>query len=66
MYAAKTYAAFLGAVLTALLASGLIPVEGAIQTVLTILSVVATAVATYNAKNNGQNVPAKVETTSRF
>lgn len=57
MYAAKAVAAFIGAIVTALLASGLIPVTGNWQTVLTLVSIVCTAIATYGVRNNGYSVP---------
>jgi hypothetical protein len=57
IYTAKAIAAFIGAIVTALLASGIIPVDGTLQTVLTLISIIATAVATYNVRNNGVDVP---------
>jgi len=51
MTAAKAVAAFIGTLVTALLASGVIPVDGVLQTVLTVISIVATAVATYQVTN---------------
>lgn len=49
---AKAWVALIGAIITALLASGVVPV-GSWQDYLTIASVIATAVATYGVKNKG-------------
>lgn len=56
MYMAKAIAAFIGAVVTALLASDTIPVDGEWGRWLTIISVIATAVATYAVPNRGGQV----------
>lgn len=60
MYAAKAIAAFVGAIVTALLASGKIPVDGIWQIILTIISIIATAITTYQVRNNGTDVPKNV------
>lgn len=57
MYAAKSIAAFLTAVITALFASGVVPVSGIVQTVLTIISIVAGTYVTFEVRNAGTDVP---------
>jgi hypothetical protein len=57
MYAAKMWAALLGSIVTALLASGIIPVTGPWKAILTIVSVVLTAITTYQVRNSGSDVP---------
>lgn len=47
---AKAWAALVGAIITALIASGVVPTGGWYD-YLTIASVIATAVATYSVKN---------------
>lgn len=51
MYMAKAIAAFIGTVVTALFAAEVIPTVGVWHEVLTIASVVATAVTTYAVPN---------------
>ena len=51
MYMAKAIAAFIGAVVTALLGLSVIPVTGAAHTWLTIIMALATAVMTYAVPN---------------
>jgi len=60
MYMAKAVAAFIGAVVTALLGLAVFPVEGSVRTWLTIISVVATAVVTYAVPNRGATVVDRV------
>lgn len=49
--AAKTYAAFIGSILTTLLGLQVIPVAGAWHTALTITSALCTAIAVYTVPN---------------
>jgi hypothetical protein len=56
LYAAKAYAALIGSVVTALLGTQVIPVEGAWHIGLTIASVILTAVATYEIPNKPRPV----------
>jgi hypothetical protein len=51
MYMAKAVAAFLGTVITALFAAEVIPTVGVWHTVLTVMSIIATAVTTYAVPN---------------
>ena len=53
MSMAKAIAAFIGAIITALLGLSVIPVAGTAHTILTILSALATAVVTYTVPNSG-------------
>lgn len=53
MYMAKAVAAFVGTVITALFAAGVIPTVGVWHTVLTVASIIATAVTTYAVPNRG-------------
>jgi hypothetical protein len=53
MYMAKAVAAFIGTVITALFAAGVIPTVGTWHIILTIASIVATAVTTYAVPNRG-------------
>lgn len=58
MYMAKAIAAFIGALVTALLGLDVIPVTGPIHTWLTIIMALATAVITYAVPNrNSVSVP---------
>lgn len=51
MYMAKAIAAFVGTVVTALFAAEIIPTVGTWHTVLTVVSILGTAVATYAVPN---------------
>jgi uncharacterized membrane protein len=51
MYMAKAVAAFVGTLVTALFAAEIIPTVGVWHTVLTVASILATAVTTYAVPN---------------
>jgi hypothetical protein len=53
MYMAKAIAAFIGTVITALFAAEVIPTVGVWHTILTVASIIATAVTTYAVPNRG-------------
>lgn len=57
MYMAKAIAAFIMALVTALLGLSVIPVVGQAHTWLTIIAALATAVVTYAVPNRGTTVP---------
>ncbi len=56
MYMAKAIAAFVGTVITALFAAEVIPTVGTWHTILTVFSIIATAVTTYAVPNRGSAV----------
>jgi len=54
MYAAKAVAAFVSLVITALMAApGVVPVDGTVKLVLTIVAILAGAITTYAIPNRG-------------
>jgi hypothetical protein len=57
MYAAKAWAALVGSTITALFATEVIPVSGAWHVGLTIVSVIATSVATFTIPNDYSKQP---------
>lgn len=61
MYAAKAIAALIGTILTALFAAQIIPVSGVWYVILTVASIVATAVTTYQVPNKAPDLP-KIDT----
>ncbi len=61
MYMAKAIAAFIGTVVTSLFAAQVIPTVGVWHEVLTIASIVATAVTTYAVPNRGATVAQVVD-----
>lgn len=55
MTAAKAWIALAGAIITAVLSSDVVPVDGNAHVVVAILSVLLTALATYKVPNTGKD-----------